>query len=95
MHLNAGQAGRVRNILHDGHTYYQHVNVYINITTTVNGMSCWRYFVLCMSVNLQHDMLLLEVNQQQHVVVGLPTCVVGGKPKTTYCCWFTNMCCWR
>ena len=30
----------------------------------------------------------------QHVVVGLPTCVVGGKP-TTCCCWFTNMCCWR
>ena len=43
--------------------------------------------MLCMSVNLQHDMLLLayqhvllEVNQQQDVVVGLPTCVVGGKP---------------
>ena len=31
----------------------------------------------------------------QHVVVGLPTCVVGGKPTTTCCCWFTNMCCWR
>ena len=27
----------------------------------------------------------------QHVVVGLPTCVVGGKPTTTCCCWFTNM----
>ena len=47
----------------------------------------------------------------QHVVVGLPTCVVGGKPTTTCCCWYTNMllevnqqqhvvvglptCCWR
>ena len=51
--------------------------------------------MLCMSVNLQHNMLLLvyqhvllEVNQQQHVVVGLPTCVVGGKPTTTCCCWY-------
>ena len=24
-------------------------------TRHTNGMSCWRYFVLCMSVNLQHD----------------------------------------
>ena len=31
----------------------------------------------------------------QHVVVGLPTCVVGGRPTITCCCWFTNMCCWR
>ena len=23
-----------------------------------------------------------------HVVVGLPTCVVGGKPTTTCCCWY-------
>ena len=44
--------------------------------------------MLCMSVNLQHNMLLLEVNQQQHIVVGLPTCVVGGKPTTTCCCWY-------
>ena len=27
--------------------------------------------------------MLLEVNQKQHIVVGLPTCVVGGKPTTT------------
>ena len=47
--------------------------------------------MLCMSVNLQHNMLLLvyqhvllEVNQQ-HVVVGLPTCVVGGKHATIQC----------
>ena len=50
-------------------------------TRHTNGMSCWRYFVLCMSVNLQHYIVLLEV--YQHVVVGLPT--------TTCCCWFTNM----
>ena len=29
---------------------------------------------------LAYQHVLLEVNQQQHVVVGLPTCVVGGKP---------------
>ena len=59
-------------------------------TRHTNGMSCWRYFVLCMSVNLQHNMLLLvyqhvllEVNHYQHVVGGIPT--------TTCCCWFTNM----
>ena len=54
-------------------------------------MSCWRYFGLCMSVNLQHDTL---------------TCRVGGLPtnaNTKYlqhdipfytsnmCCWFTNI----
>ena len=50
-------------------------------TRHTNGMSCWRYFVLCMSVNLQHYIVLLEV--YQHVVVGLPT--------TTCCYWFTNM----
>ena len=50
-------------------------------TRHTNGMSCWRYFVLCMSVNLQHYIALLLV--YQHVVVGLPT--------TTCCCWFTNM----
>ena len=51
--------------------------------------------------------MLLLVYQQQHVVVGLPTCccrftnnnmlllvyqhVVVGLPTTTCCCWFTNM----
>ena len=29
---------------------------------------------------LVYQHVLLEVNKQQHVVVGLPTCVVGGKP---------------
>ena len=37
---------------------------------------------------LVYQHVLLEVNQQQHVVVGLPTCVVGGKPTTTCCCWY-------
>ena len=52
-------------------------------------------FCVVYVVNLQHNMLLLvyqhvllEVSQQQHVVVDLPTCVVGGKPTTTCCCWY-------
>ena len=62
------------------HMSWSKVTVFcLRISPTLGTLIALRSEELC-------DLLIKPPTQ--HVVVGLPTCVVGGKPTTTCCCWY-------